>query len=48
MATYSAYGFMFCFADTPGERIKLSVNYDERFGVTTTEKEDQNENLDML
>lgn len=31
-----------------GERIKLSVNYDERFGVTTTEKEGQTESLDML
>lgn len=31
-----------------GERIKLSVNYDERFGVTTTEKEGETENLDML
>lgn len=35
-------------SDPSGERIKLSVNYDERFGVTITEKEGQTESLDML
>lgn len=40
--------FYSIFADPSGERIKLSVNYDERFGVTITGKEGQTESLDML